>query len=49
MGTSSEEIAYSSFPVNNDTVDMIYRVKVSEDQEAGLYEHGVVYIVVPKF
>ena len=49
MGTSSEEVAYSSFPVNNDIVDMVYRVRISENQEAGFYEHGIVYIVVPRF
>jgi hypothetical protein len=49
LSTSSEEVAFSSFPVVNDTIDVIYRVKVTEEQEAGLYENSLVYIIVPRF
>jgi hypothetical protein len=47
--TDPEEIAYSSFPVNNEIVDIVYRLKVFGEQEGGLYEGSVVYIVVPRF
>ena len=49
LATSSEEVAFSSFPVTNDVVDIIYRIKVNGNQEAGLYEGGIVYIIVPRF
>jgi hypothetical protein len=44
-----EEVAYSSGPVRDESTDIIYRVKVSSGQSAGLYESRIVYIVVPVF
>lgn len=46
---SLEEVAYSSGPVQNESTDIIYRVKVGSGQPAGQYESKIVYIVVPVF
>jgi len=47
--SSAAEISYSPVPVENTTVDLIYRLEVSEAQEAGEYETEIVYILVPTF
>jgi len=44
-----QEISYSPLPVENETVDFVYRLGVSEMQEAGDYVTEVVYILVPTF
>ncbi len=46
---SPAEIAYSSGPISNDDTDMVYKVEAHQDQPAGDYSTGVVYIVVPTF
>lgn len=43
------EIAFSDGPVTNETVDMLYRVQVQNDQDEGDYSSAVVYIVTPVF
>jgi hypothetical protein len=47
--TSPEEIGFSSFPVENEILDVVYKLQVSKEQEAGLYESEIVYLIVPKF
>ncbi len=47
--TSSAEVAYDSAPVTTSTVDMVYKVKAGNTQEAGDYTSSVVYIIVPTF
>jgi hypothetical protein len=43
------EVSYSPIPVENIDVDLVYRLEVSELQEAGEYETEIVYILVPTF
>ena len=47
--TSLEEIAYSAFPVVNEQTDIVYKVEVQDNQEAGHYSTDVVFIAVPVF
>jgi hypothetical protein len=44
--TTPHEVMYSSIPVN-DTHDILYRLKVTEEQAAGEYETTITYIAVP--
>ncbi len=44
--TTPHEVMYSSIPVN-DTHDILYRLKVTEQQAAGEYETTITYIAVP--
>jgi hypothetical protein len=44
-----KEVSYSPIPVENKTVDLVYRLEVGEMQEAGDYETEIVYILVPVF
>lgn len=44
-----EEVAYSNAPVTNESTDILYRLLVRENQEAGLYTGSVFYIIVPTF
>lgn len=48
LSTSTAEIMYSSIPAN-DIHDILYRVRVSELQEAGDYDTEVVYIAIPTY
>lgn len=43
------EVAYSTGPVSNDVVDVVYRVSISEVQPPGEYQTQLVYIIVPIF
>ena len=47
--TSAEETAFSSVPVTSEATDIVYRTKITNQQPAGDYSSGVVYIVVPTF
>ncbi|MCK4539743.1 fibronectin type III domain-containing protein [Candidatus Parcubacteria bacterium] len=47
--TNLREISYSSLPVNNETVDLIYRVEVSDLQAAGDYTTNIVYVLAPNY
>ncbi|MFT5850002.1 MAG: hypothetical protein ACI9H6_000831, partial [Patiriisocius sp.] len=38
----------SSIPTN-DSHDIVYRIKVEQDQEAGEYQKTITYIVIPIF
>ncbi len=44
-----KEVSYSQIPVDNEVVDLVYRVEIGELQEAGDYEMEIVYILVPTF
>ena len=44
-----KEIAYSSAPVTNETTDVVYKTQVTDQQNAGLYDSKVIYIIVPVF
>ncbi|MDD4476863.1 MAG: hypothetical protein PHY40_01755 [Patescibacteria group bacterium] len=46
---SPKEIIYSSGPVNNESTDMVFKVQVSNQQEAGEYASSIIYIAVPIF
>jgi len=49
LSTSSpEQVMYSSIPIN-DTHDIVYRIKVTEEQPAGMYESTITYIAIPVF
>ena len=47
-GTTAE-IAFDSAAVTTSTIDMVYKVEVSNIQESGDYSTDVVYIIVPTF
>lgn len=47
--TTAEEIAFNSGPVTNESTDIVFKTKVTNQQEAGDYNSSVVYIVVPTF
>ena len=47
--TTTREIAYSSNPVTNDSVDVIFKTLVRPDQFTGTYQNAVTYIIVPVF
>ena len=47
--TTPEEVMFSSQPTTNETSDLIFRIRVSEEQPAGLYESEVIFISVPLF
>ncbi len=46
---TSEEVAYNSGAIENDINDIVYKVKITNQQAAGQYSSNVVYIVVPVF
>ncbi len=43
------EIGYSPIPVENDTIDFVYKVEINSLQAAGDYQTEVMYIVVPTY
>jgi len=47
--TELREVGYSALPVENDRVDMVYRVKASTNQGSGQYQASIEYIVVPVY
>lgn len=47
--SSMEEVAYSLLPVEAETIDFVYKLEVSNQQEAGDYQTEIVYILVPTF
>ncbi len=44
-----KEIAYHSFPVHRDIVDVIFKIESAPEQVAGDYESSIVYVAVPSF
>ena len=48
LHTTPEEIMYSSVPTT-DVNDVIYRIKVSQEQPAGDYDTEIVYLAIPTF
>lgn len=49
FSSNFEEIAFSSVPVTSEANDVVYKTKITNQQPAGDYSSGVVYIVVPTF
>jgi hypothetical protein len=49
LETVPREVAQSTLPVQNDVVDVVYRVTSRSLQSAGEYATNLVYIVVPVF
>ncbi|OGG40815.1 hypothetical protein A3A21_01130 [Candidatus Jorgensenbacteria bacterium RIFCSPLOWO2_01_FULL_45_25b] len=49
LDSTAREIAYSSLPVTSETTDIIYKMQITNQQEAGSYSGSVVYIAVPTF
>jgi hypothetical protein len=50
LSTSSHEsIAFSSVPVTDESLNIVYRTKISTTQPNGNYESALYYIVVPVF
>ena len=47
--STPREVAYSAIPTDGDTVDMVYKIEVQEEQVGGTYESNIAYIVVPVF
>jgi hypothetical protein len=48
LPTTPQEIMFSSIPTS-DVHDVIYRVRIGEQQAAGDYETEIVYIIVPVY
>lgn len=48
LSTTPEEVMASTIP-SDDTVDIVFRVQITELQAAGSYDTNVVYIAVPIF
>lgn len=44
-----KEIAANSHPVGNESNDIVFKVQVTSEQEAGNYQAAIVYIIVPTF
>jgi len=44
-----KEVSYSSIPVDDEIIDLVFKIEVTNQQEAGDYETEVVYILVPTF
>jgi len=49
LETTAKEVAFSSVPVTNEATDIIYKLQITNQQEAGSYDSSLVYIVVPTF
>jgi len=47
LATSPSEIMYSSIPTTGDTSDLVYKMKVTQNQAAGDYSTTLNYIAVP--
>jgi len=47
--TTAREIAYSGGPVTNESTDIVFKTEVTNQQEGGVYESSIVYIVTPVF
>jgi hypothetical protein len=47
--TTLDEVVYSSGPIANESVDMVYKVKATPMQAAGQYSTIIRYIAVPTF
>lgn len=43
------EVAYSAIAVDDEETDIVYKVEVRNEQEGGVYQSAIVYIVVPVF
>ena len=46
LSTTASEIMYSSVPIN-DTQDIVYKIKATQNQPAGDYRTSIIYIAVP--
>jgi len=44
-----KEVAYSSISVTDDVTDLIFKMEITNQQEAGDYNSEIVYIAVPTF
>jgi hypothetical protein len=47
--TNMQEVSYSEIPVSGETVDIVFRANITENQAAGDYETDIIYIMVPSF
>ncbi len=47
--TAMKEAAYSSIPVTDEVTDLIFKIEITNQQEAGDYSSEIVYIAVPTF
>lgn len=48
LSTNPEEVMYNSFPLD-DTHDILYKLQVSQDQPAGLYDTTINFLAIPVF
>jgi len=48
FSTTPQEIMYSSIPTN-ESHDIVYKIKVESEQEAGEYQKTITYIAIPVF
>ena len=47
--TEAKEVAYSSGPAGNRLTDIVFKLQITNQQEAGSYNNAIAYIIVPKF
>ncbi len=49
LTSAPEEVGYSSVPADDDEIDIVYRLEVTNRQPAGHYETELGFIVIPTF
>lgn len=49
FASSTKEIVFNSVPVTDEKTDLVFKIKVTNQQGAGQYETGIEYIIVPTF
>ena len=47
--TEAKEVAYSSGPAGNRLTDIVFKLQITNQQEAGSYNNSIAYIIVPEF
>ena len=47
--TAPKEVAYSLEAANNRLTDIVFKLQVTDQQEAGSYSNSIIYIIVPGF
>ena len=47
LESSAKEVAFNNSPVENESIDVVYRVEISNQQQAGSYAGSLEYIIIP--
>lgn len=49
LETAPKEIVFSSIPVTNESTDIVFKLQITDQQDAGAYQSAITYIMVPTF